>query len=394
MAYTLKPRVGNITALQPNWRGGVEVQYQFKTSILTSYDGTEQRAALRERPRMEVSFDAILLEGMIHRHAADVTKDPDALFVLPLYWRRAEVVSVAGATLTLVSTPFWIVPGVRLVLDGTTQEAVTVLSVVGAVVTLESAVVGAFLAGDIVYPAVLSRVESETDLRHPTSRVATAAVRFNMDPASDPMVSPVITPTTYRGMDVFTTRPNWQNAPQITFTSGRVQFDPGRGLVVTDNPLPFTQRLLKIGFTEFSAAGAEAFIAFFMRTKGMRGAFRMPTWLVDMRARIPAAAGSSAIEIEGSDFAEAYSGDSTLDCVSVDKSGVVTLAKVSSISITAGGHSRLNLAEPLPVSIAAGEALSWCPAWRLATDSLTVRWVTDEAAELEMAVRTIPGEGL
>lgn len=394
MVFALKPRVGNITALQPNWRDGIEVQYQFKTSILTAFDGTEQRAAMRELPRMEVSFEAILLEGMIHRHAADLTKDPDALFVLPLYWRRVAVVSAAGSTLTLADAPFWLVPGARLVLDGATQEAVTIQSVAGAVVTLQSALVGAFGPGDLALPAVLARVDTETDLRLPTTRVATTSARLIMDPGSDLMVAPVIVPASFRGMDVFTTRPNWAAAPTITFTSGRETFDPGRGRIAAANPLAFTPRTLKLGFSEFTAVKAEAFIAFFLRTKGQRGAFRMPTWQTDMRARIAAAAGTSAIEIEGSDFAEAYAGDPSLDCVSVDQGGAVTLAKVTSISITAGGHSRLNLADPLPVPIAAGEALSWCPAWRWATDILTVNWRTDEAAELEMAVRTISGEGL
>ena len=273
----LKPRTGNISALQPNWRSAVEVQYQFKTGIRTSYNGTEQREALRERARVEVSFDAMLREGAIHRLAADLTKDADALVVLPMFWRRAEIASVAGATVTLTSAPFWAVPGARLVLDGATQEAVTITSVAGAVVTLQSAPVGVFAAKDRVYPAMLARGDAQSEVRYSTDNVATAAVRFNLDPGTDPQAVQVIAPQTFDGRDMLTAEPNWSRAPALNFASGRVEFDPTRGRVATSNPLAFTPRLLKVGYTGFSAEDVEGLVAFFMRQKGRRGAFRMPT---------------------------------------------------------------------------------------------------------------------
>ena len=44
----------------PNWRNGVTETREYLTDIMTAYDQTEQRAALRDKPRNTMAYTLLL----------------------------------------------------------------------------------------------------------------------------------------------------------------------------------------------------------------------------------------------------------------------------------------------------------------------------------------------
>ena len=44
----------------PNWRNGVTETREYLTNIMTAYDQTEQRAALRDKPRCDMAYSLLM----------------------------------------------------------------------------------------------------------------------------------------------------------------------------------------------------------------------------------------------------------------------------------------------------------------------------------------------
>jgi hypothetical protein len=209
---------------------------------------------------------------------------------------------------------------------------------------------------------------------------------FLVDPGEDLALYSAVDLSTFEGLDLFDAAPNWLSAPEITFGSERRTFDVGYGPLETDNPVPFPHETVQLGYTALSADAAESFAAFFHRQRGKRGAFRGPTFRADMIAAAPAEAGSTLVIVSGEDILSAYPNHPVYRVLYASGAAI----RVTGMSPDGAGNTILALAEPWPRRVAAGQAVSWCPIWRFASDRLEVRWRTDEIADMTFAWRTLP----
>ena len=392
----LKTRVGRIPATEPNWSSAVSASYQFLTGIAESENGREQRWALRERPRLQLAFTSLLREDAYVRHQADLTGvGLDQTFVVPCPWRLA-LLGVQAASgqpvVTLDPLPFWAVEGARMVLESATvQEGVTILSVAGTAVTLTSNLLNTFPVGAKVRPAYLARFQPSAEFNARLSTVREMGVVYDAEPGDDPVATAAITPPMFEGRDVFLTKPNWSRDVSLTFESARRVLDPGRGRIDVRNSRGFPTLIQKMQYTQTTREKAEELLAFFVRQKGRRGSFFMPSWQVDFRPEVAAAAGSSTLRVNGTDFHTAYFGSVLWNTVYVDFGGSYQINRITGLAISSG-DTILTMANPWSQQVPAGHPISWCPRWRFATDQLKLDWQTSAVAEVAVSVQQLRNE--
>lgn len=384
---TLLNRIGPIPAPRPDWSREVQMGYEFKTSIIEAQDGTEQREALRTTARIEVSFATLLTEAAMHRMQADLTKDQEQLFVLPIRWRQVDVAGQASAALTVAELPFWAVAGAKVVLtDEATEEAAEIASVAAGTITLTAAPALGSLTR--VFHAYSARMSDSLTMNSPIDTIWRGEVEFSVDPGSDPQAAPTLALPQFDTEDLFLDIPNWSREPRTEIVSLRRELDSGRGLTLTDSRLTYNRQTLRLGFTKMSATAVENLIAFFLHQKGKRGSFFAPTHRHDVTPAATILAGSTGFTVAGTDFLLAYENHPVYN-VLIANGQANRIASMADI----GGNTVLVMTDPWANDITSSTKVSWCPLWRFATDRLEVNWLTSQVAEIEVSLTTLANGG-
>ncbi len=387
MSRQVPVRFGRVSPLTPNWRRSVQETYEFKTEIFEARDGTEDRWALRENPRYALEHDTHVIREEIQRYLGDLAEQQHRAFHVPLGWRRVFLTAdaTAGAvSLDVTEVPWWLVPGCRLVLSGNGQvEAAEVLSVSGTTVTLPAAIEGNFPSGSALMLAVSARAQDDVNFRGETGTLWRGKVVWEADPGADPFPSPAETPETYAGYEVFLRRPNWRDRPRISIQQMREMVDAGRGTVAVSDPAGESRIELRMLFSGFDAAAADSLVAFFLRMKGKRGAFWMPTWQQDLGA---VSGSGTGLTVAGEDAYYAYNGSRVFNAVAArHPDGSYQINRVTGVSL-GSGTTQFTMSESWDAPITAGTTVMWSPLWRFATDRLEVERVTGRVTEMQFSV--------
>lgn len=152
-----------------NWSAQVVRRPEWSTVVLTSATGTEQRQALREYPREQVTYEH-LLEGddaALAFTLLRVWKGRD--WLVPDWTEATKTTAPAGAVLSLARSS---VPA-GLALLGT--EVVTLLDADG---TLDVSPSGSWPAGTVVVPLRLATLDADQTVSHVTGTVSRISPTF------------------------------------------------------------------------------------------------------------------------------------------------------------------------------------------------------------------------
>lgn len=387
MTRAVPTRFGRVSPLAVDWRRGVTETYEFKTDVIVSRNGLESRSALREDPRYSLEHETQLHREEVSRYLGDLAEQQHRPFHVPLGWRRvflAAPVSAGASTVDVTSTPSWLVAGRRLILSGGGQvEAVEVVSISGATLTLDGPLEGSFSAGAIVTFAFSGRAQDDVGLRAETGRMWRGKVVWEADPGADPWPGEAASPTLHEGREVFLRRPNWRSRPRITIQQMREMVDQGRGIVAISAPTAESQLELRLLYSGFDAAAADELAAFFLRMKGKRGSFWMPTWQQDLT---PTGGSGTSLTIAGEDAFYAYAGSRVFNTVAVrHPGGAYQINRVADVAL-ASGDTVFTMADSWSSPVTESSLVSWCPLWRFATDRLEVERETGSVANMNFSV--------
>lgn len=392
MSLRARLRSGRVAVTRPNWKQAVSVEYTFSTFIYSSYEEHEQRDALRVTPRVAVQYTSALTPPMFHRWLADM-QTPNEPLVVACEWHKTTLaVSAAGGlvTLQLSSAPSWLVPGIHLVLSSRDQEeSVFVSGVAGTTVTLEEATDLSFIAGDKVCLGLLAWADAETEFRAETSTLLTGVVRYDAVPGDNPVGLTGTAGPLFEGKEIMPFEPNWRDKPRVAPTALRDVFDPGRGRMLATSTVARLKRMDKLGFTGRTTAQTDELIAFFLRRKGKRGSFWMPTFMHDLS---PIASTGTTLTVPGTDFHTAYLASEMNNCLVIadPTTGALVARRITGLAISAGNSVITTAAWGFVPSLSA--KVSWLHNARFATDQLEARYLTDSKAEVEYAIETLRNE--
>lgn len=304
-----------------------KVRREYRTEVLTSRSGMEQRRALRATPRKTVEFQTTLSPTNARGFAR-------------------EMVTAQGRELILPARP-------------------------------------------PIHDALTGFLTPEHRVAQRWKHAVDPTIVFEETPGSAVAESDGTALATFEGREVWTSKPNIFDQIDITHLADRETIDAGHGIWAPFFPGDFVARLWQARYTTLDYAAAEVVRAFFTRMLGQCGEFFMPSFDNDLPPFVQANSGTSSLTTSGLEVFTFYNGHPAYRCICAElPNGAFQFNRVSSIG-QSGGNSVLTLANAWAVNIPTTAQVHWMPLWRFATDVLEVDWVMDRSARTQLALRML-----
>ncbi|NRC54130.1 WD40/YVTN/BNR-like repeat-containing protein [Neoaquamicrobium sediminum] len=383
--------------LSPNWAQPLRESYEFKTDIITSWDGKEQRRAVRFNPRIEIDFLAHLhgwTKSQLDQFMA--ARQPRETWLPRFVQFATSTISMPPeATVLAVSgDTSWLTPGMTVALyDGRGKLESRVVASVGAgTISFTGESMTEFPIGSRISPVYRGRIQVTPKVERLTNDIATMRVQFSVDPGSFTYVpAPGDSFVDFR--EAFMRGPNWGGGVTLDHVWPRETVDYEFGRVEHFVPYDFPSRITRMNFVGRDKDDVKSAIDFFWRHRGRWKEFVMPTWENDVPYAF-IAAGSRSILVDGTDFGAAYA-DSTVYRRIVLRlaDGTFHHRAVDFVDVLQDTDtSVLWTTEDLPtLSLTPSTmfGISWGLVSRLASDRLDIDWLTDSVAQFSLTFQSL-----
>lgn len=400
---TVFPIMGTRAKIWPftvNWADSYKITYDFKTEIITSRAGREQRIAHRSAPRKKVSFTTMLHKNDLQFFKNLMWSWQARSFVLPQVTHKtysAAHMDPLDAFMTMrMPLPAWLVPGVTLITESGTQREIRMVDhIVGADVYFKSSSPSAWSEGTIVYYAITGYFDQSVSAPRKTSTTVSMDFTLNVVPLSEIYPTPPAPVLMLNGREIFDKRPNWANDVPVTHEHPVNELDYGYGIVSRFTPIDFGTMLRSHTYLARNVEEADAMVDLFRRSYGQQGEFYVPTWEHDMFPKVRAEATTQVMRVAGREFFEAYRDTTVNRGVAVRfKDGSMLYRQVlaiSNITDAEGDDSGVSVTEAWGRAIdpADVEYVSWLLVCRFASDSFTIEFLTDSVAQFQTTVRSL-----
>lgn len=379
-----------------NWRAGASETIEFRTDIVTSRSGREQRRAIRPKPRYSYEWSTWakadryrLLAGLAYGH-------PGRSRLVPHPTDRVRLsadAAAAGNSLPVASIPAWAQPGVYAILEGEQRELVRIAAV-GASIEIDGLLLADWPARTILRRAMPGVLASTFSYRAETNDLASFSVRFEADPGDSYEQGAGTPGVSFDSREVFTWKPNWTDPVEIGIDSGRESIDYGFGLISHSYPLRAPVATTKASFLATSWADAAAMKEFFIRQQGARGEFWLPSFTRDLIPRQNVQ--TNKIVTEGSTDYYAYKDEPINRAVVLrETDGTLHYNRIIEVTLNGSGHSSFTVQNLWPEVFQLSQvgSISFMSLARFFGDAVTIDWQTSEVASLALNFKRLEYQG-
>ena len=392
--------IARIIPLQHNWASPYRISVEYKTDVITSGNGKEQRRAVRAEPRYytEASCNMGLetkrkLDYLMAVWGGKLMAAPvESLVVRTRQFMAPEQKSVPVSSDP--SNPFWAAAKSDLVLsfeDIHESRRYSGGPIGGLMFSDES--LTEFPKGTRVRPMVYGWLDANMTGNRLTNTVGTASYRFMVKPGSHFPAPNIGTPEYVGGYEIFMKKPNWASPVAVEYTWERALVDYGYGTVEQYSPFEFHRRNTKADFTGRTPEEAYEVMSFFRRHLGQCREFLRPTWEDDVPFRA-LAGGGLAIIIDGTAFGQAYKDSTVFRRIMVRyRDGTYGHHVVDFVEVLPDTNtSVLWLTEPLPVAELTSAnviGISWVLVSRFSSDRLDLDFLTTSTAQFSLTMQSL-----
>lgn len=378
----------------PNWDSGVEDTLLYRSTVSRSWDGTEQRASLRAKPRRRLNYTSVLRKNDAMRFDNLMYGWHSRLFAVPLWAEKSSLqanVAAGATTLTVDTSNKSFAEGGLLIVYGSTTEndVAEIETIVGTTVTLRAPVTRDWAAGTRVYPAVVAALSQEVSGRRLTDAVTEVALSFETEPGSNyyPFVGGS-NPLTYKNEELYAHYPNWKDGIEFSWESDRIQVDDQTGKFQLVPKAANSTVTKQHNWTLRNHGEVADFRQWAQRRQGRAKPVYVPTGIVDFTLTAPALAADVAIDVEDNGYnAFASATAARRDILIQLKNGTNIARRINSSLPNPDGTVSLQLDSAVGVPFAPEDVkrVSLLGFYRLASDSMTIRWLAEGVAEVEAA---------
>lgn len=386
---------GELWTVAPNWKTPFTVTYEFKTDIFTSRSGKEQRRAGRSTARRNLKFlvtrtgsDAWAVRRMLNNfQGAPVQMADHSRFSRVT---AAALASQSSAVVDDLAQRSWLAPGRTVVLFNAGTYALAEVVGVNAgsrAVTFAGPFGRDWPIGTKVLPLLTGKLEDSIAIRNHTARAIEADIAFNADPGLDEPDDAGVPLVIFNDREVFTYDPNFAQPLSGDFARKVDTVDFGRGRTATYLPVAFGSRTRRLQMLLRTQAERRALVGLFLRQKGMRGEFYMPTFEADFTPVATAPLGGTSASFADTALHDTFQADAVHRAIVIAKAdgSAVAYRRVSGTG-TSGGNTTLTVDAPWPFAIDSTVRINWLVVHRFAADQLSVECVTDEVSQVQVPV--------
>ncbi|MGU9776197.1 hypothetical protein ACV3J7_07315 [Salmonella enterica] len=375
-----------IWSVEPDWSEDVTESLSWKTDVLTSPSGAEQRIARRLSPRRTFEFTAFAagagrraLENLLYVAGAtewDLPVFPDVAIL--------SVSLAAGATFIPVETVGRdFIAGDRVLIKSgfgalAASESPTVITVQAAGLVI-SATATAWPAGSLVYPLRPAVLTDPPQLKRHTDNHSSAECRFRLA-AHNPTTANAGA-VSWRGHPVLVLEPDWAEDVTGEYERLLAELDNQTGIPSRTDT---AGRAFAVQSLSWSAAGRAVqsgirSLLYYLR--GRQRAVWVPGSTTDF---IPLAASGNALTVERAGFCEYGVNPGRRDLCLRLADGSRVYRRILSAALITGGE-RLELDDVAP-QVAQIVQISFMTLSRLNSDDVTWKHITDASGCASVAV--------
>ena len=380
------------------WSSTVQETFRFRTEVLRSRQGAEQRVAQRNRPRRAIQFET-LLDPVRMRRAAMFSAAQQAQLKYVAHPRdvvKLREAAVAGERRLLLETlPTWIARGRQVVLETREgSEIARVDTVTGTRANLVTPLIGNFEAGTRVVRAIFGRVVGGTRVRAVASRVGTVQIVFEEEVENawhDAALTTV--PNSVQivnGKEYFDIPAQWSDGVTVQFQQSRDNLDLGRGVFDGFFPEMFTNRRTQVGLLLATPEQYASLVGLFYRAKGKQQSFYTSGLVDEIRPSQDVASANTTIRFAGVEFSNAFDDQRIYKRLVIVADGVRSFHEVDDIAVS-GNNSVVTLTAAVGRAIEVENIrfMSWVLLTRFEADLLTLNWRTANVATASMALHAL-----
>ncbi|MDR7062012.1 MULTISPECIES: hypothetical protein [unclassified Sphingopyxis] len=367
-----------VWGIRPNWADPVLETLEWRTDVLSSGTGAEQRIAYRMAPRrlVEARFNPFENERTfadlaLHRLGRNE-------WMMPLFFDAAKLAvnAALGATRLDFSTAYheFSAGGMAYLVgpDCFSGEAVRIEAVDDNGIDLTTPLVAGWAAGMTIHPLRRGRFETPNG-RLLTSRVAELRARFEIIQGND-LSAEGDWATLSGGIPVLTAKSEWSEPIDFDLSWLSEEFDSETGLkyVIDDAGRAFRQQ--RHAFVLQGAQEQFEFRQLLYRLRGQQQPIWVPTGGDDLNVAVPKAAGVTQIDVQQVGFAYVGGPADGRNRLHMPNGQIVLIDSAATI---ANARERLTLAAPTTAPLPIDTRLSFIEACRLAGDSVEIEHLGD-----------------
>lgn len=377
--------VGNRLVLFPfEPDDGVTEQLEWKSDVIESYNGTEQRMSLRGAPRQRIEFDVLTEEGSQDTKLRSLMFDwMSRVYGLPVWWelRRLTSAHTAGASVLNVSTAYgdFRVGGLVMIYENEdTFEVIGIDAADATSITLQSQLVNSYTSKAVAMPVRTAYMAATSQRARSPNNVTTTSVAFTT--INNVNIADTTGQETYLGK-VFLGDANYMgNSLAETWEKRVTVIDAETGLQYqisgTDRA---RMRLSKRWITRNSLQEVWRIRRLLHHLDGNRVSFYMPSGRNDLELVQTIAADTPTIRVKLANFTALYKNRKPFSDIRIVLKDGQTFVRAITSSNVDGNDEVLSLSSPLlgtPIPVEDVARIEFVSLVRISNDraKLTHRW--------------------
>lgn len=275
-SFSLKASMALVMPERIDWSTQPEMSIQYLTEVIESFDGTEQRIALRDTPRCSLSYMYSMTDGQQYLFDNKIVTSTGSMIVplWPLQCQLSRAVSAGDTSVALETINAHVMASDTLLIsEGDESEIVSVESVAERVVTLASMAKKTFSTSAVVIPA---RIAFPSDESNSTSLLRVFdqhSITYDLDETHIQKPAPVDDFERLNARPIFPFRPDRSKDVTTQYNRLRETLDPLIGARSIYDRARGTVKVLGQTFTFFSEAERQRFEDFAELMTGAQGEF-------------------------------------------------------------------------------------------------------------------------
>lgn len=379
---------------QPDWQQGLVERLEWKTDVLQSYRGQEQRRAVRRAPRRFCEFKVGVNEDERRIMETALWGWGARIWAMPLWWDGCDTTAPAGVGSTQIYCPaltrdFQPNEPAILYKDWQTYETVEVAAALEDHVELARPTVLFWPEGTRIYPARAARIDGSVSLERWDGAATFQRMRWQFEAAADYTANAGT--ATHNGYPVLELQPNWVNQPSLEYERKLAIFDSmvGRRSIEDEALIPFTIQRQKHTFVNRQEIDAWRKRLYAMR--GKQCAMYVPTWTQDLEVVAIIQSNALAIDVQKTNYASLIAQDAGRKNIRIKlNSGQVFYRSIAGSVEVNPTTERININAALGIEVQPSEVESvmFMSLARLDADAIEMAWWSGDVCESSIAIRT------
>lgn len=380
---------------EPDGVDAIVETVEYVTNVITSHNDTEDRIALRRRPKLRLKWRMTTMDSGEAGRALGLLWKMGNRWYVPLWQHARLATGVAGLvyTVDMIDNRFDFSGKVLVWKSSGVADVMNYSASGGSTVTLTGATSFAHLANQVyVVPLGVGTLSQSYKLDR-TNIVAGADVEFELDTTSTTLVTPLVATQTFRTVEVLNIHPDsptGTDQEQWTLASERVGSDLGPFQIRLFANSPIVEKKVTwnlIGRSEFLA-----FRQWLACRRGRRVPLWVPTYQDDLTLVAAAATNAGSIDIAAVDFANKFLGYSSRVKIAVIQNGLIMPLVVTSVTTPSAGVERLFLETTTTAAVSIRARVSFLLYARLTEDKVSIEYLNNNVASVAASFTELPRE--